>query len=135
MKVFGFYIIRAERMADIHRRNKTLDSVVNNMCDELQSRDIVIKRQEEDYEILKGKCALVGLSKLQNENTALRADVADLTELVQQLRTIRDEEKLPGNGMQGDDGKQVGILPDALVSTEDGDEERHLGIVSHVEPS
>lgn len=75
MKRFPWKLIRKSRLADIHHRNRTLDSINASLTERLDQHMAYEIRLEEKIQALADKCSLVNVSKLENEVYRLKEEL------------------------------------------------------------
>lgn len=101
MRFIPFTILSKKSLAAIHERNKSLDKSNRALHNDNVSLRLTVKRREDQIELLEEKCTRVGISKLQNE-------------------IVRLHEKVSHLELSQSDEPATSLLPDALVSTAEG---------------
>ncbi len=75
MKFFPWVIISKKRLAEIHHRSRTLDSIQSGMEERLEGHMKYEMQLEQQIGALADKCSRVGVSKLENEIVKLRKEL------------------------------------------------------------
>jgi hypothetical protein len=114
MRIFGFSIIRAKAMDQVHALSKQRMGQILSLMADLKSAERQISNMEQDIEALKIKCSRVNVSALENEIRRLKDE-----------KTAIEPQKMPGDGLPPSDTCEPSVLQGALVfapyADEDGD--------------
>jgi len=118
---FPLVLLRRSRVQAIHDRGRALDRKNRELADENTSLQMVVKRREQQIELLKDKVSRVGISKLENE-------IAALKQIIENRRIL--DETLPDPKLSQSNGTRTPVLPDALVQDTAG---KTPGDIGHAE--